>query len=63
MHVMYLQLSTSILLKLSSNCNTSAAIDIDSAQVKFEELLLTNIPGEDVSSLSTLALKYIKIMV
>ena len=43
-------------------CNTSAAIDIDSAQVKFDELLLSNFPGQDVSALSTLALKYIKIM-
>ena len=43
-------------------CNTSAAIDIDSAHVKFDELLLSNFPGQDVSALSTLAVKYIKIM-
>lgn len=43
-------------------CNTSAAIDIDITQVKFDELSLINFPGEVVSSLSTLVLKYIKIM-
>ena len=43
-------------------CNTSAAIDIDSAEIKFNDLSLSDFPGQDVSSLSTLALKYIKIM-
>ena len=43
-------------------CNTSAAIDVDSAQVKFDVLCLSNFPVQDVSSLSILALKYIKIM-
>ena len=45
-----------------SACNTSASIDIDTAKVKFKELSLSNFPGENVSSLSTLALKYFKIM-
>ena len=45
-----------------SACNTSASIDIDTAKLKFKELSLSNVPGESVSSLSTLALKYFKIM-
>ena len=43
-------------------CNTSAAIDIEIAVIKFNELSLSNCPRQDVSSLSTLALKYIKII-
>ena len=45
-----------------SACNTSASIDIDTAKLKFKELSLSNFPGENVSSLSTLGLKYFKIM-
>ena len=45
-----------------SACNTSASIDIDTAKLKFKELSLSSFPGENVSSLITLALKYFKVM-
>ena len=45
-----------------SACNTSASIDIDTAKLKFKELSLSDFPGKTVSLLSTLALKYFKIM-
>ena len=43
-------------------CNTSAAINIDSAQVKFEVMLLNEFTREEISVLNTLALKLFKIM-
>ena len=37
-------------------CNMSANIDIDSAQVKFEEMMVSDFPGDDTSVFITLAL-------
>ena len=45
-----------------SACNTSVSIDNDSATAKFKELSLSNLTGEDVFSIITLALNSIKIM-
>ena len=39
-----------------SACNTSASFDIESATSEFKVIFLSNFPGEDVSSLSTLSL-------
>ena len=43
-------------------CNTSAALDIDGAEKSYKALTLSDIPGENVSDLATVALKHIKIM-
>ena len=43
-------------------CNMSAAIDVKTAKTKFDELALSNFPGENVSELAVMALKYIKVM-
>lgn len=43
-------------------CNTLTSIDIDNAKVEFKDVLLSNIPGNNGFSLSTMALKYIKII-
>ena len=43
-------------------CNTSAAINIEGAEKSFKALTLSDFPGENVSDLVTVALKYIKIM-
>ena len=43
-------------------CNTSAAIDVKTANTKFYELSLSNFPGENISQFAVLALKCIKIM-
>jgi len=49
-------------MMVTNTCNASVSIDIESATSKFKELSLSNFPGEDISALSTLVLKYIKIM-
>lgn len=45
-----------------SACNTLVSIDINTVKLKAKEHTLSNFPGENVSALSTLALRYFKII-
>ena len=43
-------------------CNNSAAIDIEGAEKAFTNLFLNVFPGENISDISTPALRHIKVM-
>ena len=43
-------------------CNSSAVLDIDGAEKSFHEMTFSDFQGENVSSLATSALKYVKVM-
>ena len=43
-------------------CNSSAVLDIDGAEKSFAQMTLSDFQGENVSSLATSALKFIKVM-
>ena len=43
-------------------CNMPAAIDIKMAKAESYDLQFSNFPGENISQLAVLALKYIKVM-
>lgn len=42
--------------------NASAELDVKGAKMSFKSLSLSNYPGENVTEMATIALKYIKIV-
>ena len=43
-------------------CNVSVQMDVTAAKASFKALTLDDFPGENVTALTTLLLKYIKVM-